>query len=241
MFAHLYESFAHLMIPRGGDFRTRHLTTGKSSVFHLEPKVTKPLNNVHDLSKVNEKEYRMGHNTFPALDAITTDPPSLFNMTVTHKPQRGLNENALRSALDNIPTKNFPRPCRYNWVVPSNLYNDFQKQSVNGIRTNELETMLEQFVMELTISEPMPMHRIEVVNSDGGNKRTVQDAQTEGPSVIEEAEKEEPQQDSGRRVCGTILKSGPKKGKKCGRVNCSFHSLSKDTNDQEHPKKRPKR
>jgi len=60
LFGHLYKSFAHLVIPRGGDFRTRNLSTGDSAILHLEAKTSKSLGNVHDLLKVGKNEYAMG-------------------------------------------------------------------------------------------------------------------------------------------------------------------------------------
>jgi len=63
LFGHLYENFAHQVIPIGGDFRTRNLSTGNSAILHLEEKTTRQLCNVHDLLKVGDNEYEMGHNT----------------------------------------------------------------------------------------------------------------------------------------------------------------------------------
>ena len=208
LFGHLYEDFAHLVIPRGGDFRTRNLSTGDEAVFHLEEKISKPLANVRDLSKVDKNEYGMGRNTFPGLDAVVSDPPVLFNMTINHKRQRGLNDTTLKSVLDNLPEETFPRPCQYNWVVPSNRFETFERQSVNGIRTQELNSMLEQFAMELSISEPVQRHVVV------GAKRKNQTAEQSGDIQIDSGED---------NICNVVLKSGRRKGQKCGWLNCSFH------------------
>lgn len=224
LFGHLYENFAHQVIPRGGDFLTRNLSTGKSAVLHLKEKASKPLANVHDLSKVGKDEYGMGHNTFPGLDAVVSDPPILFNMTVTRKEQRGMNDTTLKSALDNLPEETFPRPCHYHWVIPSNKFDNFQKQSVNGIRSKELDSMLEQFAMELSISEPVQKHSV------GGDKRK--------KHAIEQSAKEDTDSEEDGDSYKVILKSGHRKGKKCGRLNCSFHLLAEVV---EKPPKRQKK
>ncbi len=232
LFGHLYENFAHQVIPIGGDFRTRNLSTGNSAILHLEEKTTRQLCNVHDLLKVGDNEYGMGHNTFPGIDAVVRDPPTLFNMTVTHKQQRGLNDITLKSTLNNLPEKTFPRPCHYNWVMPSNRFEDFQKQSVNGIRTKELDSMLEQFAMELSISEPVQKHS---VGGQSAKRKKQTFEQSEEQGIIKEADKDS---EGEEHVCKVVLKSGRRKGNKCGRFNCPFHSL---TDANEKPTKRQKK
>lgn len=209
LFGHLYENYAHRAIPRGGDFPTRNLTTGKVSTLHLEPKTTKQLRNVHDLSGIAKDEYGEGFNTFPGLDAVVSDPPNLFNMTVNRNRQRGLNDDAVRDAFNNLPEDTFPRPCRYNWVVPSNRFESFERQSVNGIRTKELDSMMEQFALELSITEP-----VQQPSGSSQSKRKVR--KEEADKQVEEG-----------IACEEILKSGRRKGKECGRMNCSFHSKNK--------------
>jgi len=141
-----------------------------------------------------------------------SDPPNLFNMTVSHNRQRGLNDDAVRDAFNNLPEDTFPRPCRYNWVVPSDRFKKFERQSVNGIRTKELDSMMEQFVLELSISEPVQ----QPTGSSQSSKRKVQNEDAD--EQVEEAE---------GVACEEILKSGRRKGKECGRINCSFHSKNK--------------
>jgi hypothetical protein len=208
LFGHLYENYAHLLIPHGGDFPTRNLTTGKVSTLHLEPKTTKQLKNVRDLLGIKQNEYGEGFNTFPGLDAAVSDPPNLFNMTMSCSRQRGLNDKAVRNAFNNLPEDTFPRPCHYSWVVPSNKFENFERQSVDGIRTTELNSMMEQFVLELSISEP-----VQQPSGSSQSKRKVQ--------------KEEADKQVEGVACEEILKSGHRKGKKCGQMNCSFHSKNK--------------
>lgn len=138
-----------------------------------------------------------------------SDPPNLFNMTVNRNRQRGLNDDAVRDAFNNLPEDTFPRPCRYNWVVPSNRFESFERQSVNGIRTKELDSMMEQFALELSITEP-----VQQPSGSSQSKRKVR--KEEADKQVEEG-----------IVCEEILKSGRRKGKECGRMNCSFHSKNK--------------
>lgn len=202
LFGHLYENYAHLVIPRGGDFETRNLSTGESTTLHLEPKEKKLLRQVEDLSNISAGEYGWAHNSFPAVDAVMSDPPTLFNMTTNLK--HGLDKTTLKKVLNNLPEETFPRPCHYNWVMPSNKFDNFGKQSISGTSVMELDTMVEQFAMELSISEPIQQH-----SSSQGTKRKMQD--------VEET----------HEACDVILKSGPRKGQKCGRLNCSFHTNTK--------------
>jgi len=127
-------------------------------------------------------------------------------MTVSRNRQRGLNEDPVRNAFANLPEDTYPRPCRYNWVVPSNKFETFEKQKVNGIRSQELDSMMEQFTLELSISEP--------------TQQVFRSFKRKGDE--EPARDEEP-----ASACNEILKSGRRKGEKCGRVNCSFHSKNK--------------
>ncbi len=206
----MYENYAHRVIPHGGDFTARNLKSGKVSTLHLEPKTTKQLRNVRDLYGIEKNEYGEGFNTFPGLDAAVSDPPNLFNMTVSRNRQRGLNDDALRDAFNNLPEDTFPRPCRYNWVVPSDRFKNFERQSVNGIRTKELDSMMEQFALELSISEPVQ----QLSGSSQSSKRKVRNEEAK-----EQVEKE-------GVACEEVLKSGQRKGKKCGRINCSFHTTT---------------
>jgi hypothetical protein len=208
LFGHLYENYAHQIIPRGGDFLTRNLTTGKESTLHLKPKTTKQLKNVHDLSTIQKHEYGKGFNFFPGLDAAVSHPPNLFNMTVTHSRQHGLNDDTVKDVFNNLPANIFPRPCHYNWVVPSDRFKNFEWQSVNGISTKKLNSMMTQFALELSISEP--------VQPSGGqsSKRKVRN---------EEVNKQEVE----GVACEEILKSGHRKGKVCGQINCSHFKNKK--------------
>jgi hypothetical protein len=196
------------VLPQGGDFPIRNLTTGDVSTLHLEPKTTKQLQNVHGLTTIEQNEYGEGHNTFPAVDAVVSDPPNLFNMTASSNQQRELNGDALRTVFNNLPTDAFPRPCHYNWVVPSDKFESFQKQKASGFRSKELDTMVEQFALELSISDPTKQQSV-------------------GQSSKRKERDEEVGESSGGDVCEEILKSGARKGKKCGRKNCPFHKNKK--------------
>lgn len=215
LFGHLYEDFAHLVIPRGGDFRTRNLSTGEEGVFRLDEKIPKPLADVDDLSEVGGNEYGRGRNAFPGLDAVVSNPPALFNMTASHKRQRGMNGAGLEAALYNLPHETFPRPCRYNWVVPADSFGTFERQSASGIRTQELDSVLEQFAMELSISEPVQRHAVV-----GGAKRKNQIDEQSGTGSGD------------GDTCSVVLKSGARKGQRCGRPNCPFHRSEKKAKKQ---------
>ena len=70
--------------------------------------------------------------------------------------------------------------------------------------------------MELSISEPVQKHSV----GDQSSKRKKQTLEQSG----EHSEEEED-------VCKVVLKTGRRKGKKCGRLNCTFHSLT-DANEK---------
>lgn len=156
-FGHLYESFAHQVLSRGGTFKYRDLENHKIGKFHLKPKSRKLLHNQHSLIGVGVDEYGAGHNTFPAIDAITVNPSALFNMTVAHNRRRGLTET-LEPILDALPPS-FPLPRPFFWVVPSAMFSTFQKQSATHLRSAVLSGKLHQYVLEVPIEEPAPFVR----------------------------------------------------------------------------------
>jgi hypothetical protein len=84
---------------------------------HLEPKAIKKLSKVGDLQEVEIHEYGHGHETFPTIDTVVRDPPALFNMTVNHTKQQGLNDSSLRNVFTYLPEDIFPHPCHYYWVI----------------------------------------------------------------------------------------------------------------------------
>lgn len=232
LFGHLYENYAHQVIPRGGAFPTRNLSTGEEGVFHLEQKTTKLLSSVGDVSKVEDGEYGMGHNTFPGIDAVVRDPPSLFNMTVTRKEKRDLSDTTLKSVLDHLPETAYQRPCRYHWVMPTTKFATFQKQSVSGMRTKELDAVVEQFAMELSISEPVQKHSVEGANPQTAKRK--QPTATQGGGQVSEGARGATGSGASEQVCHVILKTGRRKDKKCGRLRCPFHVV-------ENQAKKPKR
>ena len=68
--------------------------------------------------------------------------------------------------------------------------------------------MMEQFALELSISEP-------VQQPSGGQSSKCKVQKEEADEQVESI------------ACEEILKSGRRKGKECGRINCSFHSKNK--------------
>ncbi len=156
LFGHLYEHFAHQVIPHGGDFRIRNLETNEISVLHLDVKATKKLRQKDDLPRLEITEYGHGHETFPAIDAVTRDPPDVFNMTVNRARQRGLNGLSLFNIFTHLSETHFPRPCPYYWVILPNRFDRFKKQSITDMNRAQRDLLILQFVLELDIVEPTP-------------------------------------------------------------------------------------
>jgi len=71
--------------------------------------------------------------------------------------------------------------------------------------------MMEQFALELSISEPV---QPQPTSSNQSSKRKVRNEDVD--EQVEEGV-----------ACEEILKSGRRKGNKCGRINCSFHLKNK--------------
>ena len=156
LFEHLYEHFAHQVIPRGGDFRIRNLETNEISVLHLDPKATTKLHQKDDLRRLEIAEYGHGHETFPAIDAVIRDPPAVFNMTVNRARQRGLNGLSLFDVFTFLSETRFPHPCPYYWVILPNRFDRFEKQSITDMNRDQRDSLILQFVLELDIVEPTP-------------------------------------------------------------------------------------
>lgn len=187
------------MISKGGDFHTRNLKTNHTSTLSITEKTVKNMENVGDLSKLDKSDYGKGHNTFPALDAVIRDPPALFNMT-TALARKLLTDTSLRSAFTHLQQSKFPRPVPYHWVVPTSRFGSFERPSVDGMRTKEVDELLDQFVMELSISEPTS-------TAKNTNKRTLS------------------QSEANNNACSAMVATGPRKGELCGYPNpCRFHS-----------------
>lgn len=146
---HLYEAFAHLVLSDGGNFRARRAEDNVHIELQLEKKRMVHLSICKDLQNVRENEYGQGHNTFPALDGITTKPQRLFNMTVTEDTDRGINGDTLRDAFTFLGS--FHRPCEYYWVVPADKFDAFTPQQARGMRSGELASLISQFVVEVPI------------------------------------------------------------------------------------------
>lgn len=199
LFGHLYEDFAHKVIPEGGEFRTRNLKTGNESVLHITKKTVKHMENVKDLSKLDESDYGKGHNTFPALDSATVDPPALFNMT-TALNRKPMTDTSLTSALTHLQEDRFPRPVPFHWVVPTNRFDTFEKPKVDGMRTKAVDELLDQFVMELSISKSTSITK-------NTKKRTLSRSEMKD------------------NLCSETIVSGPRKGELCGQPHlCHYHS-----------------
>jgi len=150
----LYEHFAHQVIPRGGDFPIRNLATNEISVLHLDAKATKKLRQKDDLPRLEITEYGHGHETFPAIDAVTRDPPAVFNVTVNRARQRGLNGSSLFDVFTYLSQTRFPRPCSYYWVILPNQFDRFEKQSIADMNRDQRDLLILQFALELDIVEP---------------------------------------------------------------------------------------
>lgn len=198
------------MIPRGGTFRIRNLSTGNTRVLKLEEKSVKQLHTVDDLSSISKNGYGMGHGTFPGFDAITCNPPILFNVTsatttTNQLQQPRLSISSLKAAFSKLPEA-FPKTFAYYWVVPSNTFEHFARQSVGGKGDQEVD----QFAMELSISEQP------VQNSQSTSAKRKQGDEEQEEHAGEVGKKD--------KVCKSLLKTGHRKGKKCGRMNCHFHS-----------------
>lgn len=153
LIGHLYERFAHEVIARGGDFQTRNLITGEISVLHLEPKRTIPLHTVDHLPRLKIDEYGLGDTSFPGIDAVVCDPPSLFKMIVPHK-KKDLNGSEVRSVFDHLPQIKPPYPLF--WVMPPDRFDEFQEQSIVGMGREEQNEMIEQFALQVAIAYPQP-------------------------------------------------------------------------------------
>eukprot|EP00026_Physarum_polycephalum_P004352 Phypoly_transcript_04370.p1 GENE.Phypoly_transcript_04370~~Phypoly_transcript_04370.p1 ORF type:complete len:622 (+),score=82.74 Phypoly_transcript_04370:133-1998(+) len=219
LFGHLYEYYAHVIISQGGQFRVRNLTTNKISTLRLKRMETKYLLEVENISTVGPGEYGQGHNTLP----VVSSPPLLFNMTANNDPHRGLNGNGLKISFSRLPEETFRRPCKYYWVVPSNLFESFQKQTATEMRGGELDLLVNQFVLELSIS-------------DTYNQRTsvTKPIKRKGKDQEEDDSEEEMQASTSKKtrhtkigesgVCKAILQGGKNEGMMCGRTNCPYHS-----------------
>ncbi len=95
-------------------------------------------------------------------------------------------------------------------MVPLDRFKNFERQSVNRIRTKELDSMMEQFTLELSISEPVQ----QLSGSSQSSKRKVWNEEAD-----EQVEEE-------GVACEEVLKLGQRKGKKYGCINCSFHTTT---------------
>jgi len=211
LFGRLYEKFAHQVIPRGGMFHTRNLSTGDTGFLKLERKNVKQLHTINDLTTVSEDEYGMAHDAFPGFDAMICNPPILFSVTTPKELQRQLSaatSTSLKASFNKLP-ETFEEPFQYHWVVPSNTFAQLENQSVIGTDSQEVD----QYTMELSISEePVYKH---IVSSDNHPSAKRKQSEEQGESEEEVG--------TGDKVCKATLKSGTRKGKKCGRVNCRYH------------------
>ena len=59
--------------------------------------------------------------------------------------------------------ESFPRPCNYYWVVPSDKFDTFTKQTASGMHLGELAEIITQFVVEV----PIEVYHVDIQVSQG--------------------------------------------------------------------------
>ncbi|CAB4462935.1 hypothetical protein RhiirA1_540851 [Rhizophagus irregularis] len=150
VFGNLFEEVAHRLLRNGGVFKVRSLDTKAEEIYRINPQDRKYM--FFDVNEIeNGKYYQPYEVNFPSIDAIIA-PSSLFQMTTS------LSHNTNVAGLEKLGSKLSINRINLYYVVPTVLFNRFQKQDFVGDIQEQYKWKyrINQYVLGIDISSIGP-------------------------------------------------------------------------------------